>query len=96
MAFFIGTIPKLFGLSNESLSVECRVGVLFISLLYIFISIFTSKKTFIKTQSFRFFLLFWFIYGSKKFVYSNITDIEEAMSIIKKYEPTIREKMTGK
>ena len=35
-------------------------------------------------------------FGSKKFVYSNIKDIEEAMSIIKKFEPTIREKMTVK
>jgi glycosyltransferase involved in cell wall biosynthesis len=36
------------------------------------------------------------LFGSKKFVYSNITDIEQAMGIIKKFEPTIREKMNGK
>jgi hypothetical protein len=35
-------------------------------------------------------------FGSKKFVYSNITNIEEAMSIIKQFEPSIREKMSGK
>jgi hypothetical protein len=35
-------------------------------------------------------------FGSNKFVYSNITDIEEAMSLIKQFEPRIREKMSGK
>ncbi|MEE4001067.1 O-antigen ligase family protein [Tenacibaculum sp. FZY0031] len=60
---FIGTIPKLIGGSEESLSVQFRIVVLMLSLFFIISTIFSRRINKVYLAPFLFFIIFWFIYS---------------------------------
>lgn len=60
---FIGTVPKLIGLSESSLSIPYRGFIMFLSIFFI-INTFLSKKAItISLRPILFFILFWIIYS---------------------------------
>lgn len=61
--FFIGTIPALTGLSENSLAVPYRMFVLGLSLIFIFSAIFSKRINKINLKSASFFFIFWALYS---------------------------------
>lgn len=59
---FSAVIPKLFGLSDQSLNVQYRMVVLGWSILSIITIIFSSKLSKLNLKPFLFFFIFWLIY----------------------------------
>jgi hypothetical protein len=60
---FIGTMPKILGLSEASLTVQFRVLILVLSLCFILGAIFSSRISKINLQPIILFLIFWFVYS---------------------------------
>lgn len=58
---FIGTIPKLVGMSESSLSIQYRIIILSLS-FFLIINAFFNRRKRINLSKFHFFLFFWVIY----------------------------------